>query len=78
MIKIGDYGMVKFFENGVMTTTTKLGTEEYMAPELFEEDGAAYDGAAVDVYALGVILYVIHTARMPFENCTKDWFYPKF
>ena len=62
-MKIGDYGMIKSVENPMVT---KLGTQEYMAPELFVLEPSQYDGKAIDVFALGVNLFVIHTAKMPF------------
>ena len=68
--------MLKSCANGALTT--KLGTEEYMAPELLEDREEAYAGSPVDVFALGVNLFIIHTARFPFQNSVKDWFYAKF
>jgi serine/threonine protein kinase len=75
-LKIGDFGMVKCFEQEKLST--KLGTEEYMAPELLSEDSRPYLGPPADIFALGVNLFIIHTARFPFQNCLKDWFYSKF
>jgi len=40
-----------------------------MAPELREKK--AYDGVKVDIFAIGVILFVIVTGRYPFQRATQ-------
>ena len=41
------------------------GTPGYMAPEIHNKDG--YEGATVDLFALGVILYIMRTRQEPFK-----------
>jgi WD40 repeat protein/tRNA A-37 threonylcarbamoyl transferase component Bud32 len=72
--KIADFGIAKQLGNDPATggraltrTGLVVGTPEYMAPEQFE--GAAAT-AAIDIYALGVILYELLTARVPFQGVT--------
>ena len=48
---------------------TKLGTGAYMAPELISEE--AYSGPAVDLFALGVILFTILTGYPPFDSAKQ-------
>ena len=43
------------------------GTPEYMAPERIEPSPKRHDVAA-DIYAMGVILYVLLTGRSPFSR----------
>ncbi|CCW71836.1 unnamed protein product [Phytomonas sp. Hart1] len=43
-----------------------FGSKHYVAPELIE--GHPYDGAAVDVWAAGVILFVMCTGCFPFDS----------
>ena len=65
--KITDFGLAKSFEYDNKTRTSVLvGTPSYMAPEQIScpDDWAK---PAVDVYALGVILYELLTGRIPFE-----------
>lgn len=49
--------------------TTNAGTLHYNAPELLNSY-LCYDGCSVDVWALGVTLYVILFMRFPFEGNT--------
>jgi len=54
---------------GPMTasTMTCLGTPEFMAPELYEEN---YD-EKVDIYAFGMCLLEMVTGLMPYHQCTS-------
>lgn len=55
-----DFGLMKVFGGPQASAlATKCGTTNYMAPEI---DGASYAGEPVDVFALGVLLFMILTA----------------
>jgi tetratricopeptide (TPR) repeat protein len=68
--KITDFGLAKTLDGDAGHTRTGLavGTPGYMAPE--QATAQKQVGPAVDVYALGVLLYQLVTARLPFAGET--------
>lgn len=54
---------------------TQCGTPNYMAPELMGEK-EAYEGPPVDIFAMGVMLFVMVFARFPFGEA-GDAYYNK-
>jgi WD40 repeat protein/tetratricopeptide (TPR) repeat protein len=67
--KITDFGLAKLLDDDSAQTRTGaiVGTPSYMAPEQAWGKGKAKTPApAVDVYALGAILYEMVTGRPPF------------
>jgi serine/threonine protein kinase len=46
---------------------TKLGTEGYMAPEI---PNKKYEGKSCDIFASGVILFIMYAGNPPFEKAT--------
>jgi tetratricopeptide (TPR) repeat protein len=67
--RITDFGLAKLErEEGHTVSGAILGTPSYMAPE--QASGKSEISPAVDVYALGVILYELLTGRVPFRGET--------
>ncbi|EMS48892.1 CBL-interacting protein kinase 10 [Triticum urartu] len=67
-LKISDFGLSALAEckrqDGLLHTT--CGTPAYVAPELISKKG--YDGAKADIWACGVILYVLLAGYLPFQD----------
>jgi p90 ribosomal S6 kinase len=68
-LRICDFGFGKQLraENGLLTTPCY--TANFVAPEVLRKQG--YD-AAVDVWSLGVILYIMLSGKTPFANGPAD------
>eukprot|EP00937_MAST-01D_sp_MAST-1D-sp2_P000194 g194.t1 len=64
-VKIADFGFAKDWSGASMVSF--IGTPGYLAPEL--RQGSSYS-ETVDVWALGVILYVLLSGRLPFAADT--------
>ena len=73
MVKLIDFGF------SVLTSTTDqrlkvfCGTPSYMAPEITRKND--YEGRPVDIWALGVTLYVMLTGEFPFRGTNEQDLY---
>ncbi|KAK8683685.1 hypothetical protein V6N13_039737 [Hibiscus sabdariffa] len=67
-LKVSDFGLSaetdQIRADGMLHTL--CGTPAYVAPEILTKKG--YDGAKVDVWACGVILFVMHAGYLPFND----------
>ena len=66
-IKISDFGFACFYDSELGLDTV-LGSALYMAPELIRRE--RYD-EKVDIWAIGVISYMLLTGRNPFPGINK-------
>ncbi|KAI9317926.1 kinase-like domain-containing protein [Dichotomocladium elegans] len=66
-VKLGDFGFSRFSSTN-SPLTTRCGTPFYCAPELLPADGPLGYTKAVDIWALGVMLYSVFTMSMPFAG----------
>lgn len=64
-IKIIDFGLSNFYNNKSLLKTF-CGSLYFAAPELL--DGKKYLGPEVDIWSLGVILYVMVCGKVPFDD----------
>jgi serine/threonine protein kinase len=71
LLKIADFGFSAALrgKDGSGILKTKLGTEGYMAPEI---PNKKYEGKSVDVFAAGVILFIMYAGNPPFEKATPS------
>jgi len=73
-----DFGLSAVIESGKLQNTF-CGSPAYAAPEILE--GKNYVGMPVDVWSLGVLMYLLVAKRLPFENVQKtlmcQWLSPE-
>jgi len=66
--RVADFGIARAAEDvGLTTAGTSVGTASYMAPEQAQVEALT---PATDLYAVGIVLYEMLTARLPFEAPT--------
>lgn len=70
-LKLADFGFscLAKGKDGSGVLHTKLGTEGYMAPEIATKN---YDGMKVDIFAAGVILFIMYAGNPPFEKAVPN------
>ena len=66
-IKLADFGFANYYDM-INPLKTFCGSAPYAAPEVF--CGQKYYGPEIDVWSLGVILYVLVTGTLPFNSDT--------
>ncbi|KAK9870851.1 hypothetical protein WA026_009814 [Henosepilachna vigintioctopunctata] len=66
-IKIADFGFSNFYSSTGQLSTW-CGSPPYAAPEVFE--GKKYIGPEIDIWSLGVVLYVLVCGALPFDGCS--------
>lgn len=77
-VKLCDLGFSQSIHNRVYRS---VGTDGYKAPEIHkltrqtindEELSIGYSGRQADIFALGVILFILHFGIPPFYEASKD------
>ncbi|OMJ19793.1 Serine/threonine-protein kinase SIK1 [Smittium culicis] len=64
-VKIIDFGLANFYQKGEFLDTF-CGSLPYTAPEILR--GEPYTGPEIDVWSLGVLLFIMVTGRFPFSD----------
>ena len=67
--KLGDFGISKIVSEYSVKYTMEIGTQAYVAPEMYKGDkGGKYD-VTTDIYSLGLVLYAfLNNNKPPFED----------
>jgi len=65
-LKIADFGLASSLvnTNGTYELTSVQGTDFYMAPEIRKR---SYNGDTIDIFACGVILFMMYSQNAPFK-----------
>jgi serine/threonine-protein kinase Chk2 len=66
-VKIADFGLAKIIGEESFTTTL-CGTPSYVAPEILEQSNRRRYTRAVDIWSLGVVLYICLCGFPPFSD----------
>ncbi|CAG8926306.1 unnamed protein product [Penicillium salamii] len=66
-VKLGDFGLAKIIGEESFTTTL-CGTPSYVAPEILQDKYRRQYTKAVDVWSLGVVLYICLCGFPPFSD----------
>ena len=70
-LKIADFGFACY--KSIDTLKSYRGTMTYMAPEI--KEGKQYKGTEVDVFSVGVILFIIVQGIFPFKEARKEEYF---
>ena len=73
-VKLADFGLSNKMKDGNFLYSS-CGSPNYAAPELI--NGKCYNGAAIDIWSSGVILYTILTGQLPFNEKQANKLYQK-
>ncbi|CAM8899665.1 unnamed protein product [Rhodiola kirilowii] len=74
-LKVSDFGLSAFSQQGDGLLHTACGTPNYVAPEVLHDKG--YNGTASDVWSCGVILFVLMAGYLPFDEANIIQLYKK-
>jgi len=71
-VKIVDFGFACPLEgrDGSGINRSQIGTPGYMAPEIIAKQ--PYQGQVVDLFALGVILFIMRSGHPPFSQASEE------
>lgn len=72
--KVIDFGFARIFDRSSLLGTY-CGSPTYAAPELVKRE--PYEGPPVDVWSMGVLLFVLVTGKLPFESTDFKELYAK-
>ena len=71
-VKLIDFGSCEILTKSKLTSTYKVGSPSYIAPEVL--NGEEYDYCC-DIWSLGVLMYYLLTGNKPFTGTTEEEIY---
>lgn len=69
MVKLIDFGFSVVTQHSRQMLKVFCGTPSYMAPEITRKRD--YEGQPVDIWALGVLLFVMLAGQFPFRGTSE-------
>jgi len=72
-IRLIDFGFSRHFIKDEPTLIDNKGSLHYAAPEIW--NGLAYEGPSVDIWAMGVTVFLLTTGYFPFGGTTAEEIY---
>ena len=70
-LKVADFGFACY--KSIDSLKSYRGTMTYMAPEI--KEGKQYKGTQVDLFSMGVILFIIVQGIFPFNEARKEEYF---
>ncbi|KAI1867071.1 hypothetical protein JX265_007647 [Neoarthrinium moseri] len=72
-MKLGDFGLATTEK---WSYETAVGSDRYMSPEQYDNDGSGYSPAQADIWAIGIVLLNVLFSRNPFSAPSESdpWF----
>ena len=70
IVKIGDFGLSKYYKSYNTRLSTVCGSPCYSAPEMLR--GNKYKPMPIDIWGIGIILYCMVCGSLPFEDERED------
>jgi serine/threonine protein kinase len=70
-LKVADFGFACY--KSIDQLKSYRGTMTYMAPEI--KEGKTYDGTQVDLFSIGVIIFIIVQGIFPFKEARKEEYF---
>lgn len=71
-VKLVDFGFATCLREQGEKIKIFCGTPTYMAPEIVSKEHSGYAAPPADVWALGVVLYLLLSGRFPFKPPKVD------
>ena len=77
-VKLADFGLCDIIVNrdgSPRLLKSCCGSLTYLAPEVMNQNCSEYEGRPVDIFSLGVVLYMMLVALMPFNNSSDHYYH---